>query len=466
MQLLLNDGAGRLREANGQLNVTFARTDQWVVLPQVVDFNRDGRPDLVLRMNSANFAPVNSSRTILLNRGNAVFADVSEVFRENAATGISVGDFNRDGLNDLLTLYSDKVIVHRATKPIDLALFADVAPVITTQPAAQSATVGGAVELVATAAGAPLPTLQWRRNGTAIPGATEAILRIPSAALADAGSYTVVATNPAGSTTSAAAAVTVSAEVPRLANVSTRASAGSGDATLIVGFNIAGTGAKTVLVRGVGPQLGLFGVNEFVADPALALFAGATQIGENDNWAPALAADFAALGAFALAANSRDAAMKVTLPPGAYTIHLRNSGAPAEALVEVYDLSRDAGTQLSNLSCRLNVAAGQTVIVGAVLDGGSRPLLVRNVGPGLSQYGVAPVLDNPRLGVFAGATTVAANDDWEAAVEPVFSAVGAFPLARGSRDAAVRLAATPGGYTIHASGAGAGVALIELYAAP
>jgi hypothetical protein len=106
------------------------------------------------------------------------------------------------------------------------------------------------------------------------------------------------------------------------------------------------------------------------------------------------------------------------------------------------------------------------VIVGAVLDGGSRPLLVRNVGPGLSQYGVAPVLDNPRLGVFAGATTVAANDDWEAALEPVFSAVGAFPLARGSRDAAVRLAATPGGYTIHASGAGAGIALIELYAAP
>jgi transcriptional regulator with GAF, ATPase, and Fis domain len=61
--------------------------------------------------------------------------------------------------------------------------------------------------------------------------------------------------------------------------------------------------------------------------------------------------------------------MKVTLPPGSYTIHLLNPGALAEALVEVYDLSQDAGTQLSNLSCRLSLAAGETVIVGAVLSG-------------------------------------------------------------------------------------------------
>lgn len=466
LQLLLNDGTGRLREANAQLNVAFARTDHWVVLPLVADLNRDGRPDLVLRMNSSNYAPINSARTLLLNRGGAVFVDVSEVFRANANAGISVGDFDRDGLTDLLTLYDDKVFTHRATKPIDLALFADVAPVITTQPASQSVTVGAAVELVATAAGAPLPTLQWRRDGVAIPGATNAILALPAATAADAGSYTVVATNAAGTATSAAATLAVSAEVPRLTNVSTRAFAGAGDATLIVGFSIAGSGTKTLLIRGVGPKLGALGVSPFVADPSLALFSGQAQIDRNNDWDAALAGDFAAVGAFPLDVGSRDAAMKVSLQPGSYTIHLQNPGAVAEALVEVYDLTQDAGTQLSNLSCRLSLAAGETVIVGAVLSGGTRPLLVRNVGPGLTQYGVEPVLADPRLEVFAGARSVAANNDWDAALEPMFAAVGAFPLARGSRDAATRIVASSGGYTIHANGSGAGIVLIELYAAP
>ncbi len=466
LQLLLNDGTGRLREANAQLNVTYARTDQWVVLPQAVDFNRDGRPDLVLRMNSANYAPVNSSRTLLLNRGNAVFADVSEVFRASTNSGISVGDFDRDGLTDLLTLYSDQVIVHRATKPIDLALFAEVAPVFTTQPSAGTAIVGSRVELVATAAGSPLPSLQWRKDGAAIPGATDAILAIPAAVLSDAGSYSVIATNAAGTATSAVATFAVSAEVPRLTNVSTRAPAGSGANTLIVGFGIAGTGEKTVLLRGVGPTLGVLGVDNFVADPAVALFAGERQIARNEDWEAALAADFAAAGAFPLGSASKDAALKVTLAPGSYTVHLLNPGPTAEALVEVYDLSRDAGTQLANLSCRLALPAGGTVIVGAVLAGGTRPLLVRNVGPGLAPFGVAPVQENPRLEIFSGARSVAANDDWAAALEPLFAAVGAFALPRGSRDAAERLVAPAGGYTVHATGAGAGIVLIELYAAP
>lgn len=466
LQLLLNDGTGKLRDASAQLNLTFPQTDNWVNDVQIVDLNRDGRPDLVLRTNSETYNHASYTRSILLNRGGGVFVDASEALLANTGFGMRAGDFDRDGMLDLVLLYQERIYVYRGTNLLDLALFADVAPVISTQPASQSVTVGTAVELVATAAGAPLPALQWRKNGVAIPGATNAILALPAAAVADAGSYTVVATNAAGSATSAAAALAVSTEVPRLTNVSTRASAGAGDATLIVGFNIAGTGTKTVLIRGVGSKLGAFGVAGFVADPALALYAGTAQIGGNGDWDVALAPDFAAVGAFALDPGSRDAAMKITLPPGAYTVHLLNPGAPAEALVEVYDLSRDAGTQLSNLSCRLSLAAGQTVIVGAVAGGGARPLLVRNVGPGLAQYGVAPVLADARLEIFSGAASLAANDDWEPALEPVFAAVGAFPLARGSRDAALRFVANTGGYSVHASGTGAGIALIELYAAP
>jgi len=466
LQLLLNDGTGRLRDASTQLNLTFPQSDNWVAGMQIVDLNRDGRPDVVMRTNSATYNHATYARSILLNKGGGVFVDASEALLVNTGFGMRVGDFDRDGMLDLVLLYQERIYVYRGTKLLDLALFADVAPVITTQPASQSVTVGAAVELVATAAGAPLPALQWRKNGVAIPGATNAILALPAASAADAGSYTVVATNAAGTATSAAATLAVSAEVPRLTNVSTRAFAGGGDATLIVGFSIAGSGAKTLLIRGVGPKLGALGVARFVADPALALFSGQAQIDQNNDWDATLAGDFASVGAFALDVGSRDAAMKVTLPPGSYTIHLLNPGALAEALVEVYDLSQDAGTQLSNLSCRLSLAAGETVIVGAVLSGGTRPLLVRNVGPGLRQFGVTPVLEDPRLEIFAGARSVALNNDWDASLEAGFNAVGAFPLARGSRDAAERFVAGPGSYTVHATGPGAGIVLIELYAVP
>lgn len=466
LQLLLNDGTGRLRDASAQLNLTFPQTDNWVVGVQIADLNRDGRPDLVLRTNTETFNHATYARSLLLNKGSGVFVDASEALLANTMLDVRVGDFDRDGMLDLVLLYQERIYVYRGTKLLDLALFADVAPVITTQPASQRVTVGGGVELVATAAGAPLPALQWRKDGVAISGATNAILALPAASAADAGSYTIVATNTAGSATSNAATLTVSAEVPRLTNVSTRAFAGASEATLIVGFSIAGSGAKTLLIRGVGPKLGVLGVARFVADPALALFSGQAQIGQNNDWDAALAGDFAAVGAFPLDTGSRDAAMKVTLPPGSYTIHLLNPGALAEALVEVYDLSQDAGTQLANLSCRLSLATGETVIVGAVLSGGTRPLLVRNVGPGLAQYGVTPVLADPRLEIFSGARLVAANDDWEATLEPTFASVGAFPLARGSRDAAQRIVASSGGYTIHASGSGAGIVLVELYAAP
>jgi hypothetical protein len=113
----------------------------------------------------------------------------------------------------------------------------------------------------------------------------------------------------------------------------------------------------------------------------------------------------------------------------------------------------------------LSLAAGETVIAGAFLRGGTRPLLVRSVGPGLTQYGVAPVLEDPKLEIFSGLRSVAVNNDWNASLEATFSAVGAFPFTRGSRDAAERFVASPGSYTVHATGTGPGIVLIELYAA-
>jgi hypothetical protein len=83
------------------------------------------------------------------------------------------------------------------------------APVITTQPLAQTVTAGSAVSFSVTASGTAPLSFQWRKDGTAITGATAASLSLAAVTAGDAGSYSVVVTNSAGSATSAAALLTV-----------------------------------------------------------------------------------------------------------------------------------------------------------------------------------------------------------------------------------------------------------------
>jgi N-acetylneuraminic acid mutarotase len=127
---------------------------------------------------------------------------------------------------------------------------------------------------------------------------------------------------------------------PRLINVSVRKQLGAG---LTVGFVIAGGGSRTVLIRAVGPALGSapFNLSGVAADPQLALFAGATRTAENNDWGgtAVLTAAFAQVGAFALPASSRDAALVTTLPPGNYSVQVSGvGGSTGLALVEVYEM--------------------------------------------------------------------------------------------------------------------------------
>ncbi len=79
---------------------------------------------------------------------------------------------------------------------------ATVAPVITTQPSSLVVAAGGSASFSAAANGTPAPTYQWQKNSVAIAGATGSTYSIATSVAADAGSYTVVATNSAGSVTS------------------------------------------------------------------------------------------------------------------------------------------------------------------------------------------------------------------------------------------------------------------------
>jgi hypothetical protein len=84
-----------------------------------------------------------------------------------------------------------------------------IAPAITIQPKNQGGGVGQSVTFTVVATGSPAPTYQWSKDGTAITAATGASYTIASVQTSDAGSYSVVATNSAGSAPSNAALLTV-----------------------------------------------------------------------------------------------------------------------------------------------------------------------------------------------------------------------------------------------------------------
>ncbi len=131
----------------------------------------------------------------------------------------------------------------------------------------------------------------------------------------------------------------------RLINVSARTEVGTGDNILIAGFNVGGTTPRRLLIRAVGPTLGVFGVGGTLADPVLVVRTGAgVEVAANDNWSTAnnaaeLASSAARVGAFALAAGSKDAVIAAILPPGSYTAAISGAGnSTGVALVEVYEL--------------------------------------------------------------------------------------------------------------------------------
>ena len=236
---------------------------------------------------------------------------------------------------------------------------------------------------------------------------------------------------------------------------------------------------KAYLLRGVGPGLVPFGVAGALPDPRLELYAGQVRIGGNDNWEeapPGLSAvdTAAAVGAFPLAAGSRDAALVVALPPGPYSAHLRPAdGSGGIALFEAYDaIGGDPGSRFINLSLRGRAGAGESILIAGVVVGGTGPvnLLLRAVGPGLAGFGVEGVLSRPRIALYSGSSEVRSNAGWSAVpfaadLAGAARAARAFPLAEGSADAALTVVVSPGPYTLLVSGAdaAAGEVLTEVY---
>jgi hypothetical protein len=348
---------------------------------------------------------------------------------------------------------------------------------ITGDPVGQSYRTGETIRLSVQTAGSAKVSYEWFKDGVSlaaasdaagISGARTAQLTVANAQAADAGAYYCVVTNDAGRVVSKAADVRYDPVGSRLGNVSLRATLAARQ-PLIVGLTMSG-GAKPVLMRAVGPGLAPFGVTNAMPDPTLGLFEGTQLVATNDNWTgeSALVSTAAAVGAFPLTAGSKDAVLLRSFADGR-TLQVQGA-VGGNVLVEAYDASSGSFPRLTNVSARNFAGAGEEALIAGFSILGTEPkrVLVRAVGPTLSAFGVAGALGDPKLDVYAGSNRIAGNDNWPASLASTFSAVGAFALPVGSRDAAVELTLAPGGYTVHVSPATgvAGEVLIEIYELP
>ncbi len=376
-----------------------------------------------------------------------------------------------------------------------LTLGTPTAPTFARQPASQTVTQGSTVVFSVASPGIPTPTFQWRLSNVDLPGQIGPTLLIPGAGPANAGNYTVVATNANGSATSAVATLTLSTAVNdpgRLINLSILTPLTAGE-TMTMGTVLGGngtSGAKPLLARAAGPSLAQLGVSPFLPDPTMALVSTssspAVTVASNNDWSgtAALSTAFTSVGAFAyVAANSRDAAIFQTgLAPGNYTVQVSDAGTGTGTVIaELYDATANgtftaATPRLINVSVLKSIGTGSSLTAGFYIGGStSKTVLIRAIGPtlGLAPFNIAGSMADPQLTLFNGSQVViAANNDWGGSPQIVNTAnrIGAFAVANGgSRDAMLLITLEPGSYTANVgpvTGSAGGFAIVEVYEVP
>lgn len=259
----------------------------------------------------------------------------------------------------------------------------------------------------------------------------------------------------------------------RLVNLSTRGVVGAGDDLLIAGFVIGGAGSKDVLIRALGPALAEAGLTGALARPRLQVFDAAGRVlATQEGWEASLKPLFAQLGASALPDHSADAALRLSLMPGPYSVQVTGIGSPRGiALVEVYEVGGAA--RLMNLSARGRVDRGDELLISGLVIAGSGPrrVLLRAGGPALARLGVKGVVPDPTLSLIdRNGRVVASNDDWcnsdySAEVAGAGLATGAYGFTSESYDSALLIDLSPGVYSMHVSGleGRSGIALLEVF---
>jgi hypothetical protein len=390
-------------------------------------------------------------------------------------------------------------------------------PTFTTQPSNQTAYTGGAASFTAEATGSSVISYQWKKNGTAITGATSGTLTLANVQTSDAGSYSVLATNSDGSTSSVIAQLTVVTSVPpSITSQPTSQVGGIGGAA---SFTVSATGTPTPTYQWKKNGADISGAtSSTLAWTSLSASDGGNYSVVVTNSGGSATSNVVSLTVY----DQQPFAPSITNQPESHayalgesvtllvgvsgvptpTIQWYKNGSPIGGATSTTlslgkmtaDMAGDyqavavnvLGSASSNLATLtvavqverlMNVSSratagkdSQTLIAGFVINGSTpKSLMIRAVGPGLAPYGVTDGLANPQIKLFKKQDQILSNDDWgtgdSAEIIAVANRLGAFSLSSGSKDAVILTKLDPGVYTAHVttSDASTGTALLEVY---
>jgi len=277
---------------------------------------------------------------------------------------------------------------------------------------------------------------------------------------------------------------TMALTVSRLNNISTRAFVQTGDDVMVGGFIVQGSEPKRVIIRAIGPELTQHGVPNALANPILELHNGTgTLIASNDNWITTILGGIITSNQVAAIrdtghapSDGRESAIIAELPAGNYTAIVRGvNNSTGVSLMEVYDLSPSPDSFLGNISTRSFVQTGDNVMIGGFIVQGTeqKRVIVRAIGPELTQYGVANVLADPTLELHdASGALIASNGNWQHTItggiitgDQVRDIIATGLAPRDPRESAIIADLPAGNYTAIVRGVSntTGVALVEVY---
>jgi hypothetical protein len=308
-----------------------------------------------------------------------------------------------------------------------------VAPVVQITSKSDIGASGSTIALSSVITGTAPISLQWYKDNKPVIGATSNTLTITHSSTGDTGTYTLVAANSNGTTTSNPAIVTIQGAEPTIVALPTAQAA-----------TIASNTTFTVVASG-DPS------------PAYQWMKDGVALADNSR---VIGANTATLRLLEL--SQSDA--------GNYTVVIHNGiGTITSSPVT---LSVIPAVWISNLSVRANMAAAQTMIVGLTVTNDAEPVMVRAAGPALADvfpdlFSRVQVMADPRIALYAAGSTTPtlAVDNWNTATleSTPFSVAGAFPFFPNSLDAALVHNIAGPNNTVWVQGAGPGDVLVECY---